>query len=202
MKSKKVVPASTLVRDAGEHAFDLPNDIRAAPRLAPQFPGERIELVAQRPGDRPGARERLQFPKLRPLFIVSAQRFERTNERSLFALGTKARVDRRDAALRARLRQRAHQVLRGARILAQEHDIEISAVSDLTAAEFSERDEGERFAGIQQSVNEDETGFRQIVLLGEQRRQRREIQNIAQQNSQQLALPINPHRIEIVGGCA
>jgi hypothetical protein len=51
--------------------------------------------------------------------------------------------------------------------------------------------------GIEQAIDENQTGLRQVVLLREQLRERPQIQNITQEDAEQLAVPINPDLIQI-----
>src|SRR5436305_1099298 len=88
-------------------------------------------------------------------------------------------------------------MLRGAGcVLAHKQNVEIGAVPDLAAAEFSERDYGEVGNAAAKLIDKNEARLGEIGLLREDRRQIGDAENVAQKNSQALGVAINADPIE------
>ena len=93
------------------------------------------------------------------------------------------------------------QILGGANLLAHEYHVQVCAVTDVASAKFTKRDD-RQLVIPDEPCCKNETRFSQIRKFGGYGRRRSESHNLAQNDPQQLPLPIGSNRIEIVRVCA
>ena len=92
--------------------------------------------------------------------IVAAIRINRSHERTLLAFGPQPRIDPRQISLGARLRHRRQELLRLPVFLSDEQHVEVGAITDFFAAEFSQRDDGQLIT-TEHPIDRDQQRFSQ-----------------------------------------
>src|SRR5438270_675039 len=102
-----------------------------------------------------------------------------------------------DVSLCGRLRHGDHEILGGANVVAHKQDVQVRAVADLASSKFSERYDGQLLT-CEKLRDKNQARFRDIGKLGKSRRWLDKSQHVAQDDAQELPLPVGAYRVEIV----
>src|SRR4029077_8463414 len=200
LQIEKIRSASALTPNALKHVINFYEKVGILSCATPCAFCNRHELVLQRPADAACASQRLQFPRLHSACVVRLVGFERTDNRAFFALRTQPCIQRPDVPLCSWLRHGDHKILRGVNVISHKQDVQVRAVADLASSKFSERDDGQLLT-CEELRDENQARFRDIGKLGKSRRRLDKSKHVAQDDAQQLPLPVGAYGVEIVCIC-
>ena len=188
-------------------------------RAGPAEIGQRARRVSETarpssrsPGDRPRARQRLNFPKRGALAVIFFVRLKRVDQQTLFAVGPQPRVGVKSQSLLRSRREQFHDFegelwpglarFFGFRIR-DEDNVQVRTVINFRSAQFAEADDDERrrldlvlahhdFERVLQAGVRQRGKFDQILLeIGE-------AENVAQADAHQFGLMIAAQPQELV----
>src|SRR5262249_25561872 len=89
----KLRTTAPLFLDPLQHVVDLGKEVGFLTDIVPNLFHGLVVSLGQRPVDRPCASQSMDFPELRTVSIIRLISWKRRNERSLFSVGPKPRIE-------------------------------------------------------------------------------------------------------------
>src|SRR4030095_2392319 len=133
---------------------------------------------------------------LGPLCVVGLISFKGANDRAFFSFGAQPCVKQPNISFGSWLRHGDDKILRATNVVAYEQNIEVRAIADIASAKFTQSDNGQSVAS-KELAHKKQAGFGQIGKLSKDRLRFGQAERVAQNNAQQLSLPVRAYGIQI-----